>query len=313
VKIHSAQPGTYGRRSMAIMSKLATSNTLTDLSCDMLTSSAESWLTARPAEPCAVPCAQATGSSADSVILHAWQRRATGKHAVLRKPCMCSASSYSTCCWRERSAQPRRPDHGLVRRGPGGRRRTVDAAQVRAEVLGKLHALGLLLPELQVAVDAARDEEVRLGRDRHVRHGVAVHVAALIHLRARQRVQVHVLVLQHLRWRSQAFRQAVWTARMLHAVPGSPQHSTPASLSRQLVGVTGLWPAAAKAGARVPTGWQDWMYQRGPLAARLSPLRLGQLWAHHVLLSTPLLLLRDGRQGPFPRVLSVCFAVCSLH
>jgi len=64
VKIHSAQPGTYGRRSMAIMSKLATSNTLTDLSAEMLTSSAESWLTARPAEPCAVQYAQAASSSA---------------------------------------------------------------------------------------------------------------------------------------------------------------------------------------------------------------------------------------------------------
>ncbi len=58
------------------------------------------------------------------------------------------------------------------------------------------------------------------------------------------------------------------------------------------------------------------MYRKGPPAARLSPLCLGQLWAHHVLLSTPLLLLRDGRQGPIPRVLSVGgprLAVCSLN
>ena len=64
---------------------------------------------------------------------------------------------------------------------------------MRSEVLHELHALEPLLPELEVTVVRRRDEEISARSDRHEGDEVAVHVALLVHLRARQRVEVHLL------------------------------------------------------------------------------------------------------------------------
>ena len=75
---------------------------------------------------------------------------------------------------------------------------TLDGSQVRTEVLGELHPPLPLLPELDMAVGAAGDEEFGGLCHLHVRHGVAVHVAALVHLGAGQPIQMGGLKFQDL-------------------------------------------------------------------------------------------------------------------
>lgn len=78
---------------------------------------------------------------------------------------------------------------------------TCHRAQVGTKMLGELHALRLLLPELEVAVAAGGDEELGGRRDLDVRHGVAVHVAALVHDACGKRLQIRSFVLHHLQGR----------------------------------------------------------------------------------------------------------------
>ena len=69
---------------------------------------------------------------------------------------------------------------------------------MRTKVFGKFDALPLLLPELEVPISAACDDEVLLLGRQNVRDHVSVHVTPLIHLGRGQGIQVYVLMLQHL-------------------------------------------------------------------------------------------------------------------
>lgn len=89
--------------------------------------------------------------------------------------------------------------------GGGGRQGAVcrdgqgrDGADVRAILLGELDAARHLLPELEHAIRGGGEEEVRAAGHGDSRHGVAVHVAALVHGRQGEGGQVLGLVLQGL-------------------------------------------------------------------------------------------------------------------
>ena len=89
--------------------------------------------------------------------------------------------------------------HGM----PSAVKRTIQGTHVCPVMFGELYACGSFLPELQVPINAASQQEILILRHSYLRDCVPVHKAFLIHLRTGQSSQVRLLVLKNLQTQAQ--------------------------------------------------------------------------------------------------------------